>query len=340
MSLDSKFLSYFFSQTAIASPCWKYGLVDRSSSLEELWEVVNKLFGKDELARLAKIAELAREKSEKEKVYSIDYYNPDYPNLLKEIYHPPLVLYYRGNLSVLQKNLLAVVGTRNPSPVAIAACDALPQYLSHSRDSGVVSGLAVGIDRRAMEACLQSNQPVVGVMGTGFDKSYPVCNRDLYEAMTTHPNALILTEMYWGETVGKWSFPRRNRIITGLSKTVFIMESPLDSGAMSSASHAISQNREIIVFDDPSLLKNEGGRKLISEGAQSISLKDLTGAGNQIVHVSELFPFQYQKMGEYLGFISRLELEGLLIDRGGGYYEFKNKEQAFSTNSLLFPSEN
>ncbi len=340
MSLDSKFLSYFFSQTSIASPCWKYGLVDRCFSLEELWEIVNKLFGKEELTRLTKIAEGAFHKSENQKVHCIDYYNPSYPILLKEIYHPPLVLYYRGNLNLLQKNLLAVVGTRNPSPVAIAACDALPQYLSHSVDSGIVSGLAVGIDRRAMEACLQSNLPVVGVMGTGFDKSYPVYNRDLYDSMNSNPNALILSEMYWGEAVGKWSFPRRNRIITGLSKTLLIMESPLDSGAMSSASHAISQNREIIVFDDPSLLKNEGGRKLIFEGAKSISMKDLTSGGNQIVHVSELFPSQYQKIGEYLGFISRLELEGLLVDRGGGYYEFKNTEQTFSTNNLLFPSEN
>ena len=158
-------------------------------------------------------------------------------------------------------------------------------------------------------------------MGTSFDKEYPSINKDLYKTMKQRDNTLIITEIRPTEKIGKWSFPKRNRIITGLSESIIIMEAPVESGAMSSAAHALSQNREILVFDDESLKYNSGGRRLIEDGAKRITKKDLTNHAN-LLHISDFLPDSSDAISTSLAMLSKMELEGKVREVGGGYFEF------------------
>ena len=136
-----------------------------------------------------------------------------------------------------------------------------------------------------------------------------------------------------GEVIGKWSFPKRNRIITGISKLLVLMEAPLKSGAMSSVSHALEQGREVIVFDDPSLLYNEGGRKLIEDGASKLSLADIKKDPDSFFHISEIIPKNFQDIPLLFSSLSQLENEGLFQNIGGGYYR-KNPFSKYSFDKL------
>lgn len=321
----NKTLPYLFTFLEFANLIWKYGILHRSHSFGEMYDVIRKVFSKDSVLNYWRQAEAIRLRTENVGIGMVTYFDPIYPALLKEIYQPPIVLFYKGNIDILKKKMIAVVGTRDPSPISTAACGLLPSFILKSKDTALVSGLALGIDKEAMTKCLESNVSVVGIMGTGFDKMYPRNNKELYNKTLESPNGLILTEMRWGENVWKWSFPKRNRIITGLAETTIIMEAPLDSGAMSSASHALSQNREILVFDHPESFRNTGGRKLLSEGASILTWDDLSEGKKKIIHASELFPKNYSEVTAYLHHLSKLELDGILKNKGGGYYEIEEK---------------
>ncbi|MDX1960352.1 MAG: DNA-processing protein DprA [Leptospiraceae bacterium] len=258
--------SFVLSDRKISSFLWKYELLNKLSSSSEVLELVRKIFSKDYLELVQAKSNFELGLIQKHNINILTYFSKDYPELLKEIYNPPLVLFYKGNIKVLKEKLIAVVGTRKPSKISLDACEELPKYFS-SENASLVSGIALGIDRKAMFSCLEKEIPVVGVMGTGFDKEYPRENKDLYQALKKKENTIIITENRFHSPIGKWSFPERNRIITGLCKALIIMESPLKSGAMSSATHAISQNRDIYVFDSENSLYNEGGRSLLRDGA-------------------------------------------------------------------------
>ena len=316
-------LAYLFTYPEFSHLAWKYGVLNRSNSFEEMYEIVKNIFPKESIQHFFKQAEIVKIRTETLEIQTLTYFDSNYPFLLKQIPQPPIVLFYKGNIELINKKMIAVVGTRNPSPISLAACGLLPSFFSKSKDFALISGLAVGIDKEAMLRCLESNLGVVGVMGTGFDKIYPRINNELYKRILEYSNGLILTEMRLGEQVGKWSFPKRNRIITGLAETTIIMEAPLDSGAMSSANHALSQNREILVFDHPEAFNNQGGRKLLSEGASLLTWDDLSEGKKKIIHISELFPKDYSQVTAYLNHLSNLELKGILKNKGGGYYELK-----------------
>lgn len=121
-------------------------------------------------------------------------YDPKYPPLLKEIYDPPLILFYKGNLNILNLSYAAVVGTRNPSPISVFASELFPSYLKNKGFSGIVSGLAKGIDAVSMNSALDEDLAVIGVMGTGPEKEYPYENKMLYQRINSSNRTLILTE--------------------------------------------------------------------------------------------------------------------------------------------------
>jgi DNA processing protein len=171
-----------------------------------------------------------------------------------------------------------------------------------------------------MLAALETNIPTIGVMGTGMEKEYPYQNKDLYAKLKNSPNGLLITEMRIGEAIGKWSFPRRNRIISGMAKLLILMEAPLKSGAMSSVAHALEQGREVMVFDDPELLYNEGGRKLLEDGASRLSMSDLKKSPDSFFHISEIIPKNFKEMSSLFSSLSQLENEGLFQNLGGGYF--------------------
>jgi DNA processing protein len=238
-------IPYYFSFSSFSSIAHRYKLLSQVSNLIELEKKISPILRSDEIVKIQTAAEKLKLETEKRGVKVIDFFHPLYPNLLKEIDKPPILLFCKGNIDLLQNELVSVVGTRKPTPIANLATSLLPEMLSKSSNLGIVSGVATGIDRTAMLAALETNIPTIGVMGTGMEKEYPYQNKDLYAKLKNSPNGLLITEMRIGEAIGKWSFPRRNRIISGMAKLLILMEAPLKSGAMSSVAHALEQGREV-----------------------------------------------------------------------------------------------
>jgi len=175
----------------------------------------------------------------------VSWRSPAYPPLLREIYDPPAVLFFRGNLPDAEKPLVAIVGTRKPSPVATS------QTLDVARNLGrggvsVVSGLALGIDAMAHRGNLEGGAPTYAVLGSGVDEVYPASNRALARRVLETGGAL-LSEYPPGTRPRKWNFPARNRLISGLCRGVLIVEAPEKSGALITARFALEQNRELWV---------------------------------------------------------------------------------------------
>jgi DNA processing protein len=207
----------------------------------------------------------------------IDIYSSSYPPLLREIYDPPLVLSYMGNLSLVQNQMMAIVGTRKASKVAKLATELLVAKIHEFSPSiGIVSGMALGIDRQAFVSALGFGMGVVGLLGTNIDEEYPPGNRDLYRQIKASDRGLLLSEFVFPTEPARWTFPKRNRLISGLVTDVYIMESGKKSGTISTAMSALSQNREIHVFDHPLQFDNAGGKSLLSEGAEMISWEVLS----------------------------------------------------------------
>lgn len=307
----------------------RYRLFEHKKNLNEVFDLCSSLFSRDRKDCIFSSAEKCAEKHREKGISWIHFFSEDYPELLRFTDDPPPVLYYRGNIRLLKKSVTAAVGTRKPSPFAVSSCRRIAEYIGTQPDACISSGLAEGIDRHIMSIALEYNISVIGVMGTGFDKEYPSSNSDLYRKMKNSDNSLILTEICWGENPGKWSFPKRNRIISGISERVIIIECPEKSGAVSTASHAAAQNRDLIVFDSPELLNNTGGRKLISEGAKKITPEDI-GSGS-VFHISELYKLPKERSAESLSRLARLEFSGNVKDLGGGYYELLDLDEIFHT---------
>jgi DNA processing protein len=193
----------------------------------------------------------------------------NYPPQLRAIYNPPVILFYRGNLSVLQnKYWLGVVGARTCTIEGLKTVDyILGDLLVNYREHiGIVSGLAKGIDTRAHQATIYYQGKTVGVIGSGIDRYYPYENRKLQEKMMAEQ--LVLTEYPLGAKPLKYHFPERNRIIAGLSRGILVIEAKKRSGSLITAYNAIDENRD--VFAVPGSIfepNNEGCNRLIQLGA-------------------------------------------------------------------------
>ncbi|MCZ8343629.1 MAG: DNA-protecting protein DprA [Leptospira sp.] len=238
---------------------------------------LKQILDKDFIQVCQKDADLWYQKIQKKipNLVCISLYDPCYPKLLKEIYDPPIVVACLGNLDLFSYHLTSIVGTRKASPISLKATESLVESLKHTERLGIVSGMALGIDRKAFLAALDRQIPVLGVLGTTIELQYPPGNRDLYKRVEKDPSSLLMTEFLMYTEPAKWTFPKRNRVIAGLSERVYIMESGKKSGTISTALSAINENREIYVFDHPSQFDNAGGKKLILDGAERLELKDL-----------------------------------------------------------------
>ncbi|MFN7925055.1 MAG: DNA-processing protein DprA [Bryobacteraceae bacterium] len=168
--------------------------------------------------------------------------DPRYPAALKEIFDPPLVLFARGRTELLQKSSIAVVGTRRPSPYGIAATERLSKDLA-SKGLVITSGMARGIDTAAHKAALAVAGETIAVFGSGVDHIYPAENRKLSEEIST--KGLLLSEFPMGNPGHPQNFPIRNRIISGLSVGVLIVEGAQYSGSAITATMAMEQGREV-----------------------------------------------------------------------------------------------
>ncbi|MDR0325385.1 MAG: DNA-processing protein DprA [Oscillospiraceae bacterium] len=189
-----------------------------------------------------------------------------YPERLRALHAPPCVLYYKGQLpSIDEEAALAVVGTRNPTAYGQNAALKLCYQLAMS-GMLIVSGLAKGVDAAAHLGALRAGKPTVAVLGCGTDVVYPAENRELYEDVIAA--GLLLSEYPPGTRAEGPHFPARNRIMSGLSLGVMVVEAPMGSGALITASHALEQGRD--VFAVPGGIdsrESEGCHRLIREGA-------------------------------------------------------------------------
>lgn len=196
----------------------------------------------------------------------------DYPKILLEIPDAPPVLYYRGQSSLLRTfdrcSAIAIVGTRYPSDYGRRWTRKLSATLAQNGFS-VISGLADGIDAEAHRSCIEAGGTTIAVLGTGVDVVYPWTNRKLYEQLLE--TGLALSEYPAGTQPDRTHFPRRNRIVAGLSRAVLVVEAPTRSGALITANLANDYGRD--VFALPGSLDNEkakGCLTLISKGAQIV----------------------------------------------------------------------
>ncbi|AOU96724.1 DNA protecting protein DprA [Acidihalobacter yilgarnensis] len=195
-----------------------------------------------------------------------------YPAALREIHDPPLLLYAIGDCELLRYPQLAIVGTRHPSPNGREAAFEFARHLA-TTGLGIASGLALGIDGAAHEGALAADGVTVAVAATGLDRVYPSVHRDLARRIA-HAGILI-SEAPLGTRVTRGSFPRRNRIISGISQGVLVVEAARQSGSLITARLAGEQGRE--VFAIPGSIHNpmaRGCHQLIREGAKLVETAD------------------------------------------------------------------
>lgn len=199
----------------------------------------------------------------------IHFWEPEYPVLLRSIFDPPAVLFFSGDRPDWNGRRLAIVGTRKPDPVARIATGRLVQSLDS--DMVVVSGFARGIDRIAHLESLERGMGTIGVLASGVDLAGPVSNLDLPRRARRQGSPFtLLSEFPPGTPAARHHFIRRNRIIAGLCPEVCLIQAPEKSGALITASFALEEGREVLVFDHPLFdanARNAGGRSLIRDGA-------------------------------------------------------------------------
>lgn len=204
-------------------------------------------------------------KLEDQKIKLLLLEDQEYPPLLKEIPHPPFGIYVKGEINSLQKTAFAIVGTRKASTEGKEIAKFFASELSRN-GLVIVSGLAFGIDSAAHEGCLLANGETIAVMGNGLGQIYPRYNEKLALKILSQSGAII--SEYPIETPPlPYRFLERNRIISGLSCGVLVVEAPQKSGSLITARFALDQNREIFVVPGAIDNKNfEGSNKLIRAG--------------------------------------------------------------------------
>ncbi len=199
-------------------------------------------------------------------IHILTFRDAAYPARLRNIIDPPMVLYYKGRLPEFDSlPLIAVVGTRKATPYGLTTAKRMGYQIA-SCGGIVVSGMAYGIDGMAMKGALTAGTSVIGVLGCGVDVVYPQSNRSLFTDVQRH--GCLLSEFAPGTEPFKWNFPKRNRIISGLSCGVLVIEAPEGSGALITARQAAEQGRDVFAvpgnIDMPTCA---GSNALLRDGA-------------------------------------------------------------------------
>lgn len=196
--------------------------------------------------------------------------DPQYPAKLRNIPDAPILLYYKGKLPDWEARPFAgIVGTRKATAYGLQVAHRMGGEIVACGGS-VVSGCAEGVDGAAMQGALDMGCPVTGVLGSGVDIVYPVCNRRLFQRILREDGCLI-SEYPPGLKPTRWSFPARNRIISGISSGVLVIESPAHSGSLITARYALEQGRDVFAvpgnIDTPTC---EGSNSLLQQGATAV----------------------------------------------------------------------
>ena len=208
--------------------------------------------------------------TEKRGIRIVSCWDADYPPQLREIYDPPLLLFSRGTLPDPSTPLVSVVGTRRPTGTGIKSSYRLALELALN-GVPVVSGLARGIDGAAHRGALAGGGVTFGILGCGIDTIYPGEHKSLAGKILETGGGL-LSEYPPGEPPTKYRFPERNRIISGLARTVVLGQCPEKSGALITANYALDQGRDLLVLRDGTEGgMGKGGRNLAEEGARVVA---------------------------------------------------------------------
>ena len=231
-----------------------------------------------------------------------------YPERLKAIHQPPMVLYWKGRQFAFDEELaIAIVGTRKATPYGVRAASGLSAELTR-RGALIVTGMAEGVDASAVRGALKMGGPVVSVLGGGIDRVYPWQHKGLY-ADVAAVGALVSEYPPGTEHKGE-HFPIRNRIISGLSAGVIAVESSRSGGTLLTVGHALDQNREVFAVPGPmDAPESEGTNRLIQEGAAKLIL----GAEDVLCEFSERFPGKLRAVRELPPEARAQRLEGAAV---------------------------
>jgi DNA processing protein len=188
------------------------------------------------------------------------YGDENYPNSLINIPDAPIILYSKGSLQKIPEKTVAIVGTRRATDYGIRATKKITEYFIE-RGYCIVSGLASGVDAIAHQVAIDNKSKTIAVLGTDVDTPYPLQNKNIYKSILE--NGLIISENEKKEDYNKWSFPRRNRIIAGISEIVIIVEAPIKSGAIITANFAFDYGKKLFALPGNIFQPNSSGCNLL-----------------------------------------------------------------------------
>ena len=209
----------------------------------------------------------------------ISYWDNEYPKALASIYDPPPILFYWGEPFFLlsshkEAEVYAIVGTRRANPLCQLACKYFLEERKGktSNDLALVSGLAYGVDRMAHLSAIEEGIANIAILGSSIEFVGPKSNFDIFHKAKTKDVPFALLSEFPPRTPAKpYFFPRRNRIIAGLAKEVFVAQAPKKSGALITVRYALEEGRDVLVFDHPAFdaypTSNDGVRRLLEDGA-------------------------------------------------------------------------
>ena len=243
-----------------------YADSDAFQYVEGLTKEAKESLADKDLEEARKILAICR----KDDLHILTFRDAAYPARLKNIADPPILLYYKGNLPDLDGSpAIGIVGTRKASAYGLQTAKRMG-YQIGCCGGIVVSGMALGIDSVAMAGAMAADQCVVGVLGCGANVVYPPSNRSLFA--DTERYGCIISEFAPGTPPVKWNFPRRNRIISGLSCGVLVVEAPEKSGALITARQAADQGRDVFVVPgNIDVSSCAGSNRLLRDGAVAVS---------------------------------------------------------------------
>lgn len=266
-----------------------------------------------------------------------------YPSSLRKISEPPYVIFYKGNIDLLNKRRVAIVGSRKNSIYGERATRVIAKELAKN-DICIVSGGALGIDTVAHDETLKNNGDTIAVLGCGIDIVYPYRNKNLFK--TIEEKGLMISEFLPGTKPYSYNFPRRNRIISGLSEIIVVTEATKKSGSLITVNCALDQGKEVIVV--PQSIFSESGygaNLLIKDGANLYtSMEDLylllgidsSNVDNsenkpyknkilQIItdepmHIDDIFTKSQVDRNTLYGLLFELQTKSQIISLPGNYY--------------------
>lgn len=337
---------------------YKYSIYEKTCDIENLKEKVKvakaclkEIFSKEEYNTLKNVFDDSYlgymiEDLELASAYAITIESEDYPQSLREIENPPLILYAKGNIELLKSNCFSVVGSRKSLPLSINICE---DYVKALVDGGftLVTGIAEGVDVTVLKTALKNNGKVISVLAGGLNCIYPKSHENIFNEVAE--KGLVISENTLETTAMPYMFPIRNRIIAGLSRGTLVINGSLKSGTLYTAEYAMENGRELFAVPySVGVRSGEGTNDLIKRGAiltdkpqdildfygvelkhqevQNFSEKEMMIVGaiengvNHVELISDRLKFSVMEVKTQL---SLMEIKGIVVKDGINEYSLR-----------------